>query len=111
MMRMAYLRRRARPVRRVLEIAAALVFRVLRIRAQRTGEARRPVGGWNRRRRYVLLAPLLERPDRVERVGTVAAAAVPHAWHHEQPREVGDVPAAHFLHDAVVVLDGVDRRD
>ena len=36
---------------------------------------------------------------------------MPHAGHHEEAREVAGVLAAHLVHDALVVLDGVDRRD
>src|SRR5437773_1640414 len=90
------LRRGAGPVRRVLEIARALVLRVLRVRAEWARQARALVGRRYRRRRQGLLAPFLERADRVERVWTVAATAVPHAGHHEQPREVAGVRAPHL---------------
>src|ERR1044072_2145404 len=83
------LRRRAAPVGRVLQVARALVLRVLRIRADRPREAALLLLAKNLRRRLALLAPLLERRDRVERVRARAAAAVLHAGNEEHAHPAG----------------------
>src|SRR6187401_3446892 len=101
--------RYARPVLRVLEIARALVLRVLRIRTQRSRQSRTLVRPHHLRRRDALLTPLFHGCDRVERVGAVATAAVRHAGHHEQASEV--LLIAHLLHEVLVIEHGVLRRD
>src|SRR5258705_4133411 len=72
----------------VVDAARSLVARDLWIRAERTA-AIDLAGGRVRRQdrggRLALLAPLLERRQRVEDVGALAAAAVSHARRVEQP--------------------------
>src|SRR5712691_12826953 len=85
----------------------------LRIRAQRpraldlaAGHTRRndPIG------RLALLDPLLERGDRIERVGAFTAAAMAHAGDHEQADPCRRLRgAAHRFHDAGVIVDARAR--
>jgi hypothetical protein len=61
---------------------------------------------------FALLDPLLERAHFVKHVRPFAAAAVAHARFQEQPDTVGRVGGtAHLFNDAVVILDGIQRRN
>ena len=77
-----------RPIRCILEISIAVIFRVLRIRAQWSRQLSFRIRAEHLVRRASLLAPPFERGDRVERVRTVAAAAMPHSGHHEQSHPI-----------------------
>src|SRR5262245_44299209 len=76
-------RRLAGPVRRVLQIAAALVGRVLRIWTHRAGHPA-GAGAHDLVRRHALLAPLFQRAQRIDRVDARTVAAVRHAGYEEQ---------------------------
>src|SRR5262245_55115476 len=93
--------------RRLVDAAGALVRRVLRIRAQRTGAidlAVRRVRCRNKIGRLSLLDPLLERRERIELMGPFAAPAVRHARSHEQAiRRVHRGSTAVRRHHAIVV--------
>ena len=68
---------------------------------------RRQDGG----RRLPLLAPLLERGERVESVRPLAAAAVAHARREEEPDRIVDGLLPDGLHDAVVIHQRRPGRD
>src|SRR6267142_3194423 len=91
--RWALLHDLAREVCGVGRVAVAVVDRLLRERAQRPGE-RDQAGGVGGVRtddpigRDTVLHPLRQRREHVEVRGPRAAPAVPHARHHEEPREV-----------------------
>src|SRR5262245_27095775 len=59
----------------------------------------------NRRRRLPLLAPLLERGERVEYVRSVATAAVRHAWREEQADRLIHLLLADRPDNIVVVVN------
>ena len=62
--------------------------------------------------RFPLFDPLLERGEHVERIRTVAAAAVPHPRRHEQAIGVIDAGAPpEARHDALVVLRAASGGD
>src|SRR6185295_11548732 len=84
--------RSAREVRGLVDTARALVFRDLRVRAQRTRAVDSAVSGMRRDERLWRLAvfdPLLEGTDFVERARTFPAAAVTHAGREKQPNAIG----------------------
>src|SRR5262249_41940094 len=99
----------------IIDAARALVFRDLRIRAQwpraihfAIGNVRSMQSLWG----FALLHPLLERNHFVKHVRTFTAAAVAHPRCQEQPDILGRIRcAAHSFDDAVVVLNGIRRRN
>src|SRR6185369_2676340 len=81
---------------------------------ERPGAIDGAVGGVRRDdliRRLLLLDPLLESGDRIERIRTLAAAAVAHPRHHEQTIAVLQVGLLERLRHAVEVIDAVARRN
>src|SRR5262245_30529222 len=99
---------------RLVDAAGSLVHRHLRIGTERTRAVHFAAGrmrGEDRGRRLPLLAPLLERAQRVKDVRPFAAATVAHAGGVEETDRVVNGFLANRLHDAVVVHERRPRRD
>ena len=107
---------------RIVGVALALVDRDLGIRAERTQPVDHAVDGVrcdDPVRCDAALHPLLQRRLHVEGVRAWSAAAVRHAWRHEQSVEALDILQRPFpsltgseeREDALVVVDAVERRD
>src|SRR5690349_11286931 len=82
------LRHLTRKIRRFVNVAGTLVIRRLRIGAQRASPVCFSVPHarcFDAFRRLAALHPLLDRSQHIERIRPVAAVAVSHARHHEQP--------------------------
>src|SRR4029434_484069 len=99
----------ARPARGVLQIPASLVFRILRIWAQGTGQAIR-ASSHHLVLSNTLLDPLFKRADGIERIHAGPAATVTHSRDHKQPHPVALI-LSHLFEDRLVVPDGGFRCD
>jgi len=63
-------------------------------------------------RRLPFFDPLLECGDSIERIRTVAAAAVAHPRNHEQSEPIRSLcRSSHLVEDAVVIIDAGERTD
>src|SRR5437879_1457939 len=98
----------AREIRGIIDAAASLVLRDLRERAERPAAIDLAVGGvrrGDRCRRLALLAPLLERRERVEDVRSLAAAAVCHPGREEEAHRLVDLFLSDRFDDVLEVCD------
>src|SRR5689334_17826912 len=99
----------AGPVPSVLQIARPGVFRRLRIRTERSRQPIRTTT-FELLRRDALFDPLLDGTRRLEAIEARTAAAMAHAWQHEEAHPV-TLLRPHLVEHGFVVADRVLRRD
>ena len=96
----------------VVDVSCPLVRCNLRIRAKRARPINQTVGGMRREnliRWLTLFDPSFERAHHVERIRSLASAAMPHSRGHEQSKRCLHLGCANGLNDSGVVLSAVSR--